>query len=315
MFKRYLLFALSCLFTSVYAQNINQPYDEKLLNRLRGKFIISGASHFYYPDLKYGGYLIPKEHINNQLCNNKKKGAFYMVDHEGGDVRRITSNTPSAQKSNDLTIEKYQQLWHEDMLTIKSYCIDSILGPTVDIGMGNGRSYSANLESNFKSIQPILDVSKKDGVLSVVKHFPGLLTKCDRVGKSKEQNYCDGDLKYIDKLWGKSLDTNPPKALMVSHYYYKTQKYQPALANEEILSYLRVNKKYSGVILTDALWELNNELTVDEIMNMYKYTDLVLMLDYKKIEKVIRYLHNEIKRNPQLETYLVDTETRIKQWR
>lgn len=296
-------------------KDVKPQYDEELLNRLRGMFIISGASHFYHPRLNYGGYLVPKEQLNADTCIKKKTDAFYFLDHEGGTVRRVDSQTPSALKSKGLSQQEYSALWKNDMQKMKSFCIDSILGPTVDIGLGNGRSYSEDLSYNFKAIKPLLSVSKEERILPVTKHFPGLLLKCKRLTNSQEQHECSEDLGYIDSLWGKELKLNPPQALMISHYYYKTKDYQPAFANKEILEYLKNDKKYDGIIITDSLWELTQKISLEELMNMYKYTDLVLVMDYKVIETMIKIMHNKIKSEPELEKYLKIKEQRLLNWK
>lgn len=289
--------------------------EDDMLNRIRGKFVISGASKFYHPKLNYGGYLIAKEHLNNDLCATKKPGALYLLDHEGGLVKRIQSDTPSAEKSKSLPSGAYEKYWDTDMKAMQKYCIDSILGPTVDIGMGGGRSYSEKLDFNFKSIEPLLKVSENNKILSVVKHFPGLLLRCDPIPNSKEQHYCVDKLPFIDKMWGPELDKHQPEALMVSHYYYNTSKKHPAMANEEILSYLRDTKKFSGVLLTDSIWEVTQEISPEEILNMYKYNDLILVMDYKHIESMVDVIYEKIQKDPEWERYLTESEQRVRAWR
>lgn len=314
--KKKILF-LSLL--SIVMANANAQYKKETLSEneikslIREKFIISSYDT-YYPN-QYGAYLIPKNEMFKGPCKNKNnKDSFYLVDHEGGQVRRIPTSTLSAKESMNISPQAYLKMWSNDLNWIQTNCLDATLGPTVDTEL-NSRSYTKDLNLNFQIIGNILPAYNPFKVKYTIKHFPGTDKSCDQPNPKREQQICEIGIKEINEGWGKYLKESPPPSLMVSHNYYKTKNNKPAFMDEEILKYLRSDIKYEGVLMTDALWELENPVDVKDLIVMFKYNDLIMMLSHEKIEQSINILYNVSKDFPIILEYAKDSKNRIKKWR
>lgn len=303
---------LSIIIANANAQD-NKNSEIEIKNLIREKFIISSYDT-YYPN-QYGAYLIPKAEMFKGPCKNKRsKDSFYLVDHEGGQVRRIPSSTLSAKESMSISPQAYFKMWSNDLNWIQKNCLDATLGPTVDTEL-NSRSYSKDLNFNFKMVDNILPAYKPFKVKYTIKHFPGTDKSCDQPNPKREQQICEINIKEINEGWGKYLRETPPPSLMVSHNYYKTKDSKPAFMDEEILKYLRDDIKYDGVLMTDALWELEKPVDTKDLIIMFKYNDLIMMLSHEKIEQSINVLYKVSKDFPIILEYAKDSKNRIKKWR
>lgn len=290
--------------------------EKEAKDLIRQKFIISSYDT-YYPN-QYGAYLIPKNEMFKGVCSNKRnKQNLYLVDHEGGQVRRIPSTTLSAKDSMNISMQAYSKMWRDDLNWIQMNCLDVTLGPTVDVAL-NSRSYSKDLSFNFKIVDQLIKESySKFKVKYTIKHFPGTYEKCDQPDPKREQQICNLDMKEINSGWGNYLRNTPPPSLMVSHNYYKTKQDEktPAFMDEDILKYLRDDVKYNGVLITDALWELEKPVDTKDLIIMFKYNDLIMMLSHEKIEQSINVLYKVSKDFPIILEYAKDSKNRIKKWR
>lgn len=308
-----IIYALLLISSSTVMAQPNNLTDDELKDLIRKKFILSSYDK-YYPK-QYGAYLIPKDEAKKGICVNKKnKGSLFLMDHEGGEVRRIPSDTVSARKGADMMMEIYKGMWKKDLGWMQLNCIDATLGPAVDIGFAS-RSYSESWQKNFSIVTDLVKVYDKSKITYAIKHFPGEYLDCSRVNPDKEQHKCKEDLQQINKDWGSYLKNKKPPALMVSHNYYRTKEDKPAFMNREILEYLRNDIKYQGVLITDALWELDKKMEVKDLVYMFRYTDLIMTLDYKVTEESVNILAKMAKEYPILIEYALESQERIKKWR
>lgn len=275
---------------------------------------------------KIGGVILYKKDYNNynEMLEkiNKIKSInsqnpiplFISIDQEGGRVNRMPreiKNLKSAKKvasTGDIDLVKQSAEIISKML--KSFGISMDYAPVLDIkrfeeGHAIGdRCYGENKKDVSKYGVEFMKEMSEQGVLSVVKHFPGHgATRKDShislpiVRKSKEE------LEIDDMVPFKQAIKNGVDGIMVSHILIKDMdKRHPASLSKKIIhKYLIEKFKYKGLIITDDLKMLAVrlrylpakavELAIDAGNDM-----IMIGLKYKTIEKVIKSISKKVEK-------------------
>lgn len=281
------------------AQNLEQ--------RIRQHIIVSNALPL--EGVKFGGYLMFKQGMDNDLCKNRDPNALYFVDHEGGRVNRLKSQLPAANKFTEKTSKNYYSQWGEDAKKLKSKCFDVILGPTIDTNFGD-RSYSDNLQINLNVANKVATIIENHKLLPTFKHFPGHFKGCKEVMVKKEINVCPQGMMEIADIWKPFVNNSVP-AIVISNYIYSGYSKLPAVVDYGYYRFLRKDLNYSGVIITDALWEMSVPLTEKVIWEIFKYADLVMILDPREAEKFVPSLAKRLNSEPGAMEMFEDKEQRV----
>ena len=286
-----------------------QP-TKSIEDRIRGRFIVSGIPAYYQHS--YGGYVLFQKQMGEDSCAKKSPDSLIFIDHEGGAVNRIGSALPSPAKGLKNPQSYYKQ-WQADAATLKSICADAVLGPTVDPEL-DGRSLSKSISQNFEVAQNITKALEKGGALATWKHFPGQLGRCWAPDPSREVRICQQDLNEIREAW-LLLKIYQPKALMVSNYQYKTREGKPAFSDPEILSLLRNEFGYQGLVITDTIWEMTRQPTLTELETMWMNVDMIMHLEVRQVESLIPFFKRKVERDPKFSEALIRSEQRINNYR
>lgn len=286
------------------------PEDLELSKRIRKFFIVS--DYMIQSPYEYAGYLLFRQGIEDKLCDLKKPDTFYMLDHEGGRVNRIKSGLPAAEKFNPDNADDYYHQWNKDLTTIKSKCVNVVLGPTIDINFGD-RSYTKDMKKNLQISLPMVNAVERKGMLPVVKHFPGEMFNCVEKYARKEVRNCPQSFEEINEEW-KNFNGSLYPSLMISNHIYEKASPLPAVMEDKMYSYLRNQLKYQGLIITDALWEMSVPVTPKSTWAIFKNVDLMLLINPEQVEKMLPYLVSKIKEMPEGSgiKLLEEKEARIK---
>lgn len=262
--------------------NINELSIQKKI----GQMIIIGMDSNYITDriktmitkYKIGGIILYRKNFNSyekmleliqqlkELNKSNRIPLFIAIDQEGGRVNRMPqeiANLPPAnkiallqdedlvKKSAELTGELLKKsgfnLNFAPVLDIKNFSNEHAIG---DRCFGNDRESVAKY--GITAMKGLQD----QGIISVIKHFPG------HGATTKDSHYF---LPIIDKNF-KDLENedmypfeqainNGADCLLVGHLLIKhiTGFYPASLSRKFIARYIRKKYKYNGLIFTDDL--------------------------------------------------------------
>lgn len=201
-----------------------------------------------------------------ELNKENKIPLFIAIDQEGGRVNRMPKeikNLPSANQiatiGGEMLTQKAYQITGE-LLRKSGYNLN--FAPVLDIkrfenqhGIGD-RSFGKDIKIVAKCGVSAMKEMQKQGVISVIKHFPGHgATQKDShymlpiINRKMEQ------LEKEDMYPFKQAIKNGADAILIGHLLIKnvTGIYPASLSRKFIAKYLRKKYRYNGLIITDDL--------------------------------------------------------------
>lgn len=200
----------------------------------------------------------------HQLC---KKPLLISVDQEGGKVARLKpaygfSEIPSAKKLSELSLEHAKNTYEKMAKMIKSEGINTNFAPVVDLALNPKNSVIVGLERSYgKSSKKVsayakilIDAQKKEGIISVLKHFPGHGSSLGDSHKGfvdVSQTWSEKELEpYKLLIKSKSVDM-----IMTAHVFnsHLDSKYPATLSYNVNTKLLRKKMHFHGVIVSDDL--------------------------------------------------------------
>ena len=210
---------------------------------------------------------------------------FVAIDQEGGKVQRLSSKNgftdyPSAfdiarKKTLLESYEIYKRLADE----LKEYGFNINFAPVVDINIdpkspaigAKKRSYSAQEEIVIAYSSEFIKAQKDAGIISVLKHFPGL-------GSAKTDSH--KRLTDVSKTWQYKelkpyydfIKYEKVEAIMVEHIILdKFDKIYPALLSKKTISgVLRSQLGFKGVVFSD-------DMNMKAISDIYGFKQSIIM--------------------------------------
>lgn len=284
----------------------------------------------------YDNYSEMLEKINKLKSINRENPIplFISIDQEGGRVNRIPyeiKNIKSANKiANTQDIDIVKQSAEIISKILKSFGICMNYAPVLDIkrfdedhAIGD-RCFGGNKEDVFKYGVEFMKEMSKQGVLPVVKHFPGhgSTTKDSHISlpvvrKSKKELEKDDMYPFEEAI------KNGADGIMVGHILIKDidKKYPASLSKEIIHKYLIEKLKYKGLIITDDLKMLAVRLRYSPTkaveLAIKAGNDMVMTgLSYKTIERIINHIAKKVQKGKISETAInksVDKIIKMKQ--
>ena len=297
-----------------------EPIIELIKNGFIGGIILYKKNYHNYDEMI--------EVINRFKAANKdnKIPLFIAIDQEGGVVNRFPSEIHNLKNIYDVSkhdanlIGDYADILGE--LLIKSG-INMNLAPVVDI-YNNSKSkalykrcFYGDSKQIFDSAKEYIDKANDQGIISVIKHYPGH-------GASKfdshyiipcvydYQDVLDKHMKPFDELIKKKID-----ALMVGHLVVRklTGILPASISNNFLRKYLRDNG-YEGLILSDEVNMLRRHLLyrfiyLDKALRSLCDIVLVKIKDVDEGYNVIDKYKKLLLKDKILEKNLNDSVTRI----
>ncbi len=204
------------------------------------------------------------KYLSKSLQDLSKIPLFIAVDQEGGKVARLKEGftiSPGNQAIGDSGDPKIaEQLAFVMGQEMKAVGINMNLAPVVDVNVNplnpviGSRSYSNKPEIVVQYGRSALDGYHKAGVLTTLKHFPGhgdvaidSHTDLPIVNKSMEE-WEQTELYPFAKL-AKETD-----AIMTAHILVPSMDVDNcATLSKKVISYLRENIGFQGLVITDSL--------------------------------------------------------------
>jgi len=216
--------------------------------------------------------------LTTSLQNLNKDRLLIGVDEEGGLVSRLGSldgfkKTPKAIDVANSGEEEAKKSYKDMAIMLKKSginlnfapCVDLAINPKNSVIVKYGRSFSKDEDEVIKYASIFMNQMQKEGVGSVIKHFPG---HGSSLGDSHE-GFVD-----VSDSWSKKelipFFRLKPKAVMSAHIYNKNiDKDYPATLSKKTLDLLR-GSGFDGVIVSDDLqmgairknFDLNQTLTL-----------------------------------------------------
>lgn len=275
---------------------------------------------------KIGGIILYKKNYQNEkeMINfinmikyknkNNKIPIFISVDQEGGRVNRMPKEIRNLKSATQIARTKDFHLIKESGKIIgrmlKEAGISMNYAPVLDIkrfeekhAIGD-RCYGTTKEEVSRNAIEVMKQMQKEGVISVIKHFPGHgLTKKDshfRIPKITEKIE---QLEKEDMVPFEEAIKEGADAIMMGHLILKQvdKKYPASLSKKVIQTYLIEKLHYQGLILTDDL----KMMAIRLHYNMKKATmkaieagnDIIMIgVSYKKVNRIIKYITKQVKR-------------------
>ena len=247
--------------------------------------------------------------------NRFKIPLFVATDQEGGSIRHVkgdTSITPGnmAIGAGGYPLDAWYSAYYINM-EIKALGINMNFAPTVDLFTNHDSTIIGTRSFGEDPIKAgILGAafasgSMAAGVIPTVKHFPGHgLTQKDshfQIPKITEK---------INKLEEEDMDVfktaidNGADAVMVGHLIIKDldKRYPASLSKKVIQGYLVEKYNYKGLIITDDLKmmaiRIHYNMNKAVLKAIDSGNDMVMVgLSYKKVEKLIKYIIKQVKKD------------------
>ena len=265
---------------------MNVNIDKLTIQEKIGQMMIVGIDKNYITkrtkrlilDYKIGGVILYKKNFSSydeliniirelkKLNSVNKIPLFISIDQEGGRVSRLPKEFlkfPPAYKlakTKDINLVKESAELTGKIL--RSSGINMNFSPVLDIkrfedshAIGD-RSYGETKEDIIKYGIPVMEELKKQGIISVIKHFPGhgttkkdthfLLPTIDVPMEELEKE----DMQVFEKAIEHGSD-----AILVGHLKVKkeTGMYPASLSRKFIINNLRKKYRYKGLIISDDL--------------------------------------------------------------
>lgn len=265
---------------------------------------------------KAGGICLYRKNYNNyeelvKVINYIKKKSskqkipiIISIDQEGGRVNRLPKDFLNLPSPNKLVKYSNKQ---EDLLqeageitgqTLKKLGVDMDFAPVLDIkrfpdnhAIGD-RAFSENVDEVCKyGVEYAMEL-QKEGIIPVVKHFPGhgATNKDTHFSLPKIKCTMDelkDDLKPFEEAIKKNIS-----AILVSHLVIKkeTGKLPASLSKRFITKYLRKKYHYNGLIITDDI-----RMKAIRFYFIGKFNPIKIAFDAGNDMIMLKYLGNEEK--------------------
>ena len=276
-------------------------------NDLRKLFIITGASG----DEKYGVVVLFKSHFdkNKTACAYKKSHpeTTIFIDQEGGSVVRIADAAPpSPAQARTMRDADFYEAVKKSAKKLKSACIDVNLAPVVEVNADPSRAYGAVPEEAIPKARAFSQAMQSEGIKTVLKHFPGWNEHCTEVKElnsiklkvrpQSEAHRCSvrEDERYLFTEKVKVFSKVPSNAWMVSNTVIPELGPYPSSMNPVIHDFARGDIGYKGLLISDALWEI--EASPKAVVMALKVVDWVMVGYAADVEAAIPYIREALKR-------------------
>jgi beta-N-acetylhexosaminidase len=190
---------------------------------------------------------------------------FIAVDQEGGRVCRFRgapAEYPAAGEfGSTYGVELYDEQFSRAAHYLRSLGVNLLLGPVADLGFKHtnqclkGRTFGDNPARVIAFIERSIRIAKKVGLLSCLKHFPGLGASSD--DPHQKMASADYDLQTFlnrEALTFKAGIGAGADMVMTTHLLLPKIDARPVTESKVVLNLLlREKLEFDGVIITDDL--------------------------------------------------------------
>lgn len=287
-------------------------------------------------EYKIGGVILYKKNYKNynemlsvikrlkEANVDNKIPLFISIDQEGGRVNRLPSEFHRIENIYDMSKNSIDLVYKNGYLTgkiLKSLGINMNFAPVLDIDENNSkllykRCFYGDVDNIVKCSDKYINAITENGVISVIKHFPGHgITKGDsHLLPPYVYDYNKILNKHIKPF--ESMINNKTDALMLGHLVIRglTGGLPASISSKFINNYIRDKYNYDGLVITDELNMLSRSIIYNFGLvknSMFSSGDIVLIKLKDRynnfIEKCVKYINN----HPEYIGQLDDSVNRI----
>jgi beta-N-acetylhexosaminidase len=205
--------------------------------------------------------------LTASLKSLKKEKFLIATDQEGGLVQRLKSkngffDTPKPSEVSKLSLSEAKKLYKKMAQMLSKNGINCDFAPSVDVAINPknpiiakyGRSFSSDEKIVLKYASIFIEAMREEGVLSVIKHFPGHGSSHSdsHSGFVDVSNYWQERELY--PFW-KLIDENRSNIVMSAHIFNKNldTKYPATLSYATNQKLLRDKMGFNGVLISDDM--------------------------------------------------------------
>jgi len=253
---------------------------------------------------------------------------FIAVDQEGGRVCRFrgapVEYQAPAEFKNRTDLESYVEQFSRAAYYIHSLGVNLLLGPVADLALNNenecliGRCFGKSPAHVIPFVETTVRIAKKHGLLTCLKHFPGL-------GAASEDPHlklatADYDLQtFLNRealTFKAGIDSG---ADMVMSTHVILPKLDPSIATiSEMIVHLFLREKldFDGIAITDDLLMKGIESTGsygERSMRAFRAGHDIMLFgpDYKAAKEAVTYFKNALQKGEIDEERLIISLDRI----
>ncbi len=205
--------------------------------------------------------------LTTSLKNLQKEKFLIALDQEGGLVQRLKSkngffDTPRASEVSKLSVEEAKKVYKKMAQMLSENGINCNFAPSVDLAINPnnpiiakyGRSFSNDPKVVFKYASIFISLMKEEGVLSVIKHFPGHGSSHSDSHKGFVDVTDYWQRRELYPFW-KLIDENRTNIVMSAHIFNKNldAKYPATLSYLINQKLLRDKIGFKGVLISDDM--------------------------------------------------------------
>ena len=232
----------------------------------------------YLSNFNVGGYLMfakdfqnhTKESIKNEIDNNQSKNKYPLiiaVDEEGGFVTRVSRFT-NFRNEKFLSPKNYYEQGGWELLEktekekaelLKEIGVNLNLAPVADISTDendfiNNRAFGKGPKETSEFVRNMVKYANNNKINSCLKHFPGYGNNKDTHTGIAIDNRSYDSIKENDFLPFKAGIEEKVPCVLVSHNIITAlDESHPASLSKEVISKLRNELGFTGIVMTDDL--------------------------------------------------------------
>lgn len=190
---------------------------------------------------------------------------FISVDQEGGRVSRITGApaeiASAGEYGTERGIDRFNEDYRRSMMFIESLGFNINFAPVCDLYVNNknrclmGRCFGKTAEKVIPFVESAVEIAYKSGILSCLKHFPGLgAATIDPHEQTAIAYYDQQDWQHREGLVFTAGISKGADMIMTTHL--KLPKFDNTIVTGSeyfIDQVLRENLSFHGTVITDDL--------------------------------------------------------------
>lgn len=194
-------------------------------------------------------------------------GMFQAVDEEGGTVTRISSypqyrNAPFASPQEVFELGGWRGIAtdaSEKAVLLKELGFNLNLAPVADIPVNETdfiyeRAFSTNPDEVSQFVETVVNQFQEAGVGSVLKHFPGYSDNVDtHVGVAYDERPYETFFERDFLPFETGIESGVEGILVAHNVIDAIDPTLPATLSPNVISILREDLKFNGLIITDDL--------------------------------------------------------------
>ncbi len=270
--------------------------------------------------------------LTSKLNELSPKPLLISVDQEGGRVARLKhyygfERIPSAKEIANIQFEDAQEFYEIQSKMLKRNGINTNFAPVVDLELNFGNRVISGLERSFgessevvtKYAKLLIDAQSREGVISVLKHFPGHGSSLD-----------DSHMDFVDvsKSWSKKelepyqnlIDSGSVDMIMTAHVFNSQldTKYPATLSYDTNTKLLREKMHYRGVLISDDMqmkaitkhYSLRDSVT----LAINSGVDILLFanqIEVQNIDELVNIIYEQVKNGAISRERILESNRRI----